>query len=285
VGSLRNPIGPLPSTIYWRRRAIALALVAVLALLVIWAISFGTGGKGSNEGKSGGGHGPATSITPGPTDSGPAISERPGGRDDAGGTGSSSTGGGAEDSGAGGAGGGGGTGGAGAAGGGSSWVPAGDASGGTGGSGGDGGSGDAAVPAGSDLPDCAVGDVTVSLHSEHKTYAPDQKPTFKLKLTNERGTACKLDLGRKATVVTVSQTGSGSADEKFWSSDDCTEGAKPALIQLPASGESVHTFTWYRQPSAENCGTPSKGSAKPGSYKAEVKVEALKKATAKFSLT
>ncbi|MGW5690790.1 hypothetical protein ACWEWX_07435, partial [Streptomyces asiaticus] len=80
MGSLRNPIGPLPSSIYWRRRAVALALLIAIILVVIWAFGWGgSGGGGSDEGKGGGG-GPAGTITPGPSSSGPVNSERPGGR-------------------------------------------------------------------------------------------------------------------------------------------------------------------------------------------------------------
>src|SRR5690606_7271596 len=35
-GSLRNPVGPLPSPIYWRRRAVLLSVLALSALLITW---------------------------------------------------------------------------------------------------------------------------------------------------------------------------------------------------------------------------------------------------------
>ena len=96
MGSLRNPIGPLPSSIYWRRRAVALALLIGILFLVIWAFGWGgSGDGGSDEGKGSGGGGPASTITPGPSSSGPVNSERPGGRDesDGGGSGSGGSGG------------------------------------------------------------------------------------------------------------------------------------------------------------------------------------------------
>ncbi|MGH3323369.1 MAG: hypothetical protein ACRDOV_02935 [Streptomyces sp.] len=147
-------------------------------------------------------------------------------------------------------------------------------------SGGGGGGGGAAVPAGSQLADCEGSDVTVSLRSVHKEYAPDEKPEFELTATNKRGTACKIDLGRTSTVVTISDSG----DRTFWTSQDCERGAEPAFFQLPASGKSTHTFTWFRKPSADNCGTPTKGSAKPGDYEIEVAVKGLRKAVASFEL-
>lgn len=286
MGSLRNPIGPLPSSIYWRRRAVALAILALLVLLSLWALSL-NGGDTGNQGKGDDGKGPASSITPGPTDSGPAVSERPGGRDESDGDGGSE--GGSGDTGDGGASGG--AGGAGGPGGGSGWKPGGSGSGdagGTdggdsagGGSGSSGGSGGgAAVPAGSELPDCKRSDVTLSLRSVHKEYALGEKPEFELTAKNKRGTACKLDLGRTATVVTISD----SDDKKVWTSDDCVRDAEPALFQLSGSGHATHTFTWYGKPSAANCGTPAKGSVKPGDYEIEVEVKGVGKLDAPFEL-
>jgi hypothetical protein len=288
VGSLRNPIGPLPSSIYWRRRAVALAIFALLALLTVWALGLGVGDRG-NESKGDDGKPPVSTITPGPTDSGPAITEHPGGRDESTEGGS---GGGGEDGGSGGGGGAGGGGsddgsgwqpggsgssGSGSGGGGSAGGGSGSASGSGGGSGGSGGG--AAVPAGSELPDCGSG-VTVSLRSVHKEYEAAEKPEFELTAENKRGTACKLDLGRTASVVTIKSAGG----EKIWASDDCVRDEEPALFQLPASGTTTHTFTWYRKASAANCGTPAKGSVKPGDYEFEVDVKGVKELDASFEL-
>jgi hypothetical protein len=284
VGSLRNPIGPLPSSIYWRRRAVALAVLALLVLLTVWALGLG-GGDSGNEGK-GDNKPPASTITPGPTDSGPAVTERPGGRDESGEGGGSG-------SGAGGSDGGGGSGGADDAGdGGSGWRPGGrgssasgggDSAGGGSGSGAGGGSGDsgggAAVPAGSKLPACGSG-VTVTLRSVHKVYEPGEKPEFELTVKNKRGTACKIDLGREESVVTVKS----ASGKKIWASDDCVRDEKPALYQLPASGTTTHTFVWAREPSVANCGTPASDSVKPGDYEIEVDVKGLKELDASFEL-
>ncbi|SCK58356.1 hypothetical protein [Streptomyces sp. WMMB 322] len=286
MGSLRNPIGPLPSSIYWRRRAVALAILALLVLLTVWALGLG-GGDSGNEGKGDDGKPPASTITPGPTDSGPAITERPGGRDEsdegAGSQGGSSGG----DGGSGGADDGGPDDGSGwrPGGSGSSASGGGDSAGGGSGSGSasGGGSGDSgggtAVPAGSELPACGSG-VTVTLRSVHKEYEPGEKPEFELTVKNKRGTACKIDLGRKESVVTVKSAGG----KKIWASDDCVRDEKPALYQVPGSGTAIHTFVWYREPSAVNCGTPSSDSVKPGDYEIEVDVKGLKKLDASFEL-
>ncbi|QPP07201.1 hypothetical protein G4Z16_13320 [Streptomyces bathyalis] len=286
MGSLRNPIGPLPSSIYWRRRAVALVIVALLVLLAVWALGLG-GGDSGNEGKGDDGKPPVSTITPGPTDSGPAITERPGGRDESN-EGAGSQGGSGGDDGDGGSGGVG----DGSSGGGSGWRPGGSdssatggdsAGGGGSGSGAGGGSGDsgggAAVPAGSKLPACGSG-VTVTLRSVHKEYEPGEKPEFELTVRNKRGTPCKLDLGRKESIVTIKSAGG----KKIWASDDCVRDEKPALYQLSGSGTSTHTFVWYREPSVANCGTPASDSVKPGDYEIEVDVKGVRELDASFEL-
>lgn len=281
MGSLRNPIGPLPSSIYWRRRAVAVVILALLVLLAVWAL--GLGGRDSHdEGKGGGGKGPASSIGPGPTDPGPTVGERPGGRDESD-EGGKSDGGSGEDGGGGEAGDD--ASGGGADGGGSGWEPGGSGSGGSdggdsAGGGSTGSGGGAAVPPGSELPGCKGSDVTVSLRTVHKDYAAGEKPRFELTVKNKRGTACKLDLGRKAAVVTVKD----ADDKKVWASDDCVRKAKPALFQLPGSGSATHTFTWYRKPSSAGCGTPPAGSVTPGKYEIEVDLEGVEKVDASFEL-
>ncbi|MBO8195980.1 hypothetical protein ITI46_30680 [Streptomyces oryzae] len=280
MGSLRNPIGPLPSSIYWRRRAVALAVLALLVLIVVWAVtSFGGDGGARNQGKNGDkGNGPASTITPGPTESGPAISERPGGRDE-------------EDGGSDGPGGSGGSGGSDEAdqssSGGSGWGPGnstGAANGGAdpagSGSGGSGGGGAAGVPAPPSLASCRPGEVKPELRSVKKEYGPGERPQFELKVTNERSGDCRIDLGRTATIVTIKNP----EDAKFWASDDCPPSKKPLPRLVPGNGSSTHTLTWFRKASAANCGTPTFEAPKPGTYEVEVKVKGLKTVRTSFKL-
>lgn len=283
MGSLRNPIGPLPSSIYWRRRAVALALIGLLVLLVVWVFSLGGEDSTSEEqGKGGGGSGPESTITPGPSDSGPAISERPGGREEAddGGSDGSGDSGGSDSSGAsGGSGGsddeaGSGGGAAGGTAGGSGWE-SGDGGGSGSGSGG-------GAPADAALPECGASDVKVTLRSVKKEYGAGEKPRLELTAENTSDSACVMDLG-KATVVTVTD----SDDKKFWASDDCppNSGSGPYRVRVPANDESSHTFEWYRTSSSERCEASSRTQAKPGKYKAEAEVKGLKPARTSFTLT
>ncbi|MFI7338759.1 hypothetical protein ACIBUY_12560 [Streptomyces sp. NPDC050085] len=250
MGSLRNPIGPLPSSIYWRRRVVLASVVALLALLVVWIVNLGGGGGKPGADGSNGKH-PTDAITPGPSGTGPAISEHPGGRDESGGSASgdgssSGSGDGSGDS----------------AGSGSDDSAGGDAGDGSGTSSGD------QVPAGSSLPDCTAGGVSLAVRSLHNSYAPGDKPQFELAVKNTTDKTCKVDLGAKTAVVTITKA---DGDTKYWSSEDCPAGSGSLLLRVPAGGKVTHTLTWDRRPSAPQCATPPAGSAGPGTYLVEVK--------------
>jgi hypothetical protein len=272
---MRNPVGPLPSSIYWRRRAVATTLVALIALLVVWVVTSGGGGGGTKGGDDSKGAGPAPSITPGPSGSGPAISQAPGGRDESGGTG---TGGGANDGGGGGKNGDpAGTGGTGSAGDGTSGT---EGAGGTGGAGvaagvggggvaGDGVSTGRPVPAGSALPDCSPKSLSLRLDTKNKktTWEPGEKPVLLLVATNTSHTTCKADFGPKSMVVSVLDV---SADE-IWSSKDCPKTGQQ-FFEVPAGGSVTRAVTWDRKLTEPKCAKAPKGTAPSGAtYLAELK--------------
>ncbi|MCC8335378.1 hypothetical protein LMJ38_05465 [Streptomyces sp. R1] len=277
MGSLRNPVGPLPSSIYWRRRAVLLSLFALLALLIAWIVVSG-GGDGGNGGKAGAdGKNPAPSITPGPSGSGPAISQAPGGRDESGSGDSNGSGSGASSGSGGGPGAGSGSGGGESGGG--------DGSGGSGSASGGGavtgvGAGDA-LPAGSALPDCTPGAVKLSLRSVRNSYSPGQTPAFELTARNTSGTDCEVDLGPEHAVFTITPA---SGDDAYWASDDCVEGEGSLRYRVAAGSGITYTVKWDRKPSAPECGTPPAGSAKAGTYLVEAKAAGFEKVRTSFVL-
>jgi hypothetical protein len=283
VGSLRNPIGPLPSSIYWRRRAVLFTVLGVIALLVLWVLTSGGGGGANNADGKPTGSGPASSIGPGPASSGPAISSQPGGRDESSdapgggtGTGTGSGSGSGDGTGSGsGAGSDDGTGG--------TTVGAGSTAGTEGSTSGIGaGTGtDSRVPAGSALPDCTSGSVTVAVRSSKNSYTPDEKPKLELTFTNASGISCKTDLGPKSTVLTVTLA---TEDTPAWSTDDCPADPAARLYQVPAHGSTPYTVGWDRTFSSPGCATPPPGSAKPGTYLVEAKAPGLTAATTSFVL-
>ncbi|MFE6102534.1 hypothetical protein ACFVQ4_21515 [Streptomyces laurentii] len=275
MGSLRKPVGPLPSSIYWRRRAVAACLIALLALLALWAVtSGGNGGKKTDDKANG--SSPAPEITPGPSGTGPAISQRPGGRDE------SDTGDGGDD-GKGGAG-------TGAGSGDGSGTGAGGGSGGadgkngdTDGAGGDGGAGTGAgqrVPTGSSLPNCVPGAIQLTLGQAKNAYEPGEKPRFKLTVRNTSGAACKTDLGPKNAVLTVRDT-----TGVLWSSKDCPSPASPLYLKVPAHSTITHTVEWDRHRSAPECAKAAdRGQVGPGTYLVEAAVPGEKVAPVSFQL-
>ncbi|MEV5356823.1 hypothetical protein [Streptomyces sp. NPDC052693] len=282
MGSLRNPVGPLPSSIYWRRRVVLVSVVALLALLITWIVTMG-GGGGKDGDNGANGKNPAPSITPGPSSSGPAISQAPGGRDESGGGGSggSSSGSGDGDGSGDGAGGGPGDG---------SGDGSGEGSGGSAGSGGGSGGGSTVggvgagdtLPAGSTLPNCTASVVKFSLRSRHNTYDPEQTPTFLLTARNVSGNDCKIDLGPENAVFTVTPA---SSDDDYWSSEDCPKGAARQLYRVPAGSDITYVVKWDRKPSAPECATPPAGSAKTGTYLVEAKAPGFAKVQTSFVLS
>ncbi|CAM5465869.1 hypothetical protein SVIOM342S_05932 [Streptomyces violaceorubidus] len=269
MGSLRNPVGPLPSSIYWRRRAVLLSLFALLALLITWIVvsGGGDGGKGRDDGANG--KNPAPSITPGPSGSGPAISQAPGGRDESGdsnGSGSGPSSGG-DGSGSGGGESGGGDEGSGSAGGGGGAVT--------------GVGADDTLPTGSALPNCTPGAVKLSLRSVRNSYSPGQTPAFELTARNTSGSDCKVDLGPKHAVFTITPA---SGDDAYWASDDCVEGAGSLRYRVAAGSGITYTVKWDRKPSAPECATPQAGSAKAGTYLVEAKAPGFEKVQTSFVL-
>ncbi|MEU2156459.1 hypothetical protein ABZ532_15810 [Streptomyces sp. NPDC019396] len=263
MGSLRNPIGPLPSSIYWRRRAVALSLLALLTMLVAWAVSFGDGGtRTGDDGKPGAG--PAPSITPGDEPSGPAISERPGGRDESDGASGGSAGSDGDGSDGG--------------------TEGGDASG----KNGDGDPSTSAgatagqqVPAGSKLPNCASGALKLTLRSAKVSYAPGEKPRFELIATNTSAVTCKADFGPKAAVLTITD----DADDAVWSTKDCPQGSGSMLLSVPANSTVTHLVDWDRRRSAPaRCATPPAGQAPTGTYLVEASFPGTTVARASFRL-
>ncbi|WP_406862371.1 hypothetical protein ABZO31_18695 [Streptomyces sp. HUAS MG47] len=265
MGSLRNPVGPLPSSIYWRRRAVALCLIALLTALAVWAV--GTGGDGGNRTNDGAnGASPAPSITPGPSSSGPAISEQPGGRDESGDAGGDA--GTGADAGAGGEG--------------KNGDPAGGS--GAGGAGGTGGAGGAGVgqqvPADSPLPNCPSGALKLSLRSTKVSYEQGEKPRFELIARNTSSAVCKADFGPRNAVLTISD----AQDDEVWSSKDCPRPTGSVLLRVPAGSSVTYAVEWDRRPSAPQCETPQGGAAEPGTYLVEAVFPGAQVLPASFTL-
>ncbi|MFC7217019.1 hypothetical protein ACFQLX_02360 [Streptomyces polyrhachis] len=269
MGSLRNPIGPLPATIYWRRRAVLAVLVALLSASMAWALTLGgdDGGDGKNQGD-----GPVASITPGPSESGPLISQRPGGRDEE--DGGTTEGGDPQDPEAGTSG---------PTPGAENAAEAGGASGGGSDTSGTEGFpvGEDGVPAESALADCDRSAVTFTIRTVRPTYQADEKPRLKLTAANEAANACKLPFGPTRAVITIRATGD---DTRVWSSADCPWTTNPILLEVPAGGTMERTITWDAVRSAPECGPVTRDLLGPGTYEAELKPSGLPASRTEFEI-
>jgi hypothetical protein len=259
VPSLRNPVGPLPASIYWRRRLVVLAALAS-AVTLVSVLAFG--GGGGKQPTAGGVNTPVGSITPGPTGGHGSTGSNDGA---VGGSGSPTP---------------------------SSGTPTGSPTGepvvtgpGGSGSGGSGATGGATGSTGSgsggtltanqpgtmNLPACNSADLDLSLTSTAQTYTASQFPAFHLGITNTGGGACRVDLGAKSAVLTVtSDTGA-----QVWSSGDCPKDAAAQWYAVPAAGGGPlnAVFGWGRTTSRPGC-TPGNGgsAAAAGTYVAHIAI-------------
>jgi hypothetical protein len=116
----------------------------------------------------------------------------------------------------------------------------------------------------------------------HNTYAPGDKPSIELIAKNSSASDCKVDLGPKSAVLTITQAG---GDKSFWSSSDCPKDAASLYFRVPAGDQVTYTVDWDRTASAAQCATPPAGSATAGTYLVEAKAPGLAKATTSFVLS
>ncbi|WP_097231569.1 hypothetical protein [Streptomyces zhaozhouensis] len=256
MGSLRTPVGPLPSAIYWRRRAVMACVLAVVLLLVFWAVR-STGGGSSNASGQDDGKGPADSITPGPTPSESLIEERPGGREDDGdgdeGDEEGDDGGSADSDGSGGS--------EGQDDGGNSDSAGGDGSESGGDSGGGGGG------AGG-LPGCLESELTLSLRSDANDYSPGEEPELRFTAENTGAASCRVDFGHDALTISLVD----DAGDEIWSSADCPETPASSPTAVSAGGTADHTIIWDLRHSSADCDADPGPAASPGTYLAEAQL-------------
>ncbi|MCF3964968.1 hypothetical protein L1885_25620, partial [Streptomyces fuscigenes] len=134
-----------------------------------------------------------------------------------------------------------------------------------------GGSGLAAIPearrvaSSSALPTCGKGALKIGLASTKVAYDPDEKPTFRLVATNGSGTACKVDLGPKSMVLTITN----SDDDRIWTSKDCAA-SSGQYFEIPAHSTVARTVTWDRRHSTTKCSGATPPAAAAGTYLAQI---------------
>jgi len=83
---------------------------------------------------------------------------------------------------------------------------------------------------------------------------------------NTSGANCRVDLGRSASVLTVTS----STGERIWSSGDCPTDRAAAWVQIATGSGLTETFNWDRSRSKPQCATADPAPAQPGNYLVQV---------------
>lgn len=219
MGTFRNPVGPLPASVYWRRRVVLLGIPLFVIALVAYACT-GTSGSPQNTGAPGSGNSASSSptgvITPGAsqTASGPPGHSYP--------TSPSSSGSGSAGTGTGGSGGG------------TSSASAGSTA----------GAGTTHQAASGAAAGCAL-TLTIALDQTSSSgtvqYAAGSYPTFKITATDSGSANCTVDVSGKGLLVSVMPLGT---TKPIWTSAVCS-GAGDLRVLGPGDAQT-YPVAWKR---------------------------------------
>jgi hypothetical protein len=218
VGTFRNPVGPLPSSVYWRRRIVLLGIPLFVIALVAYACT-GTSGAPQNTAAPGAGNtagsSPTGVITPGAsqTASGPpghSYPTSPTSSNSAGtGTGSGGT-----------------------------------SSASAGSTGSTAGAGTTHQAASGAAAGCAL-TLTIALDQTSSSgtvrYAAGTYPTFKITATDSGSANCTVDVSGKGLVVSVMPLGT---TKPIWTSEVCS-GAGDLRVLGPGDAQT-YPVVWKR---------------------------------------
>ena len=268
MGSFRHPVGPLPGSVYWRRRIVLLGIPLFVIALVAYACtgssSPSTNAAGPGSGQQSAGSSPTGIITPAPsqTASGPPGNSYPGGSPTtSGGAGPGATNGASS--------------GAGATGSGS-----GGAAGGAGSTGGTSSTGQAASGAAAGCSLSLMLSLNRTSSSGPVQYPAGTYPTFKIAAADNGSANCTLDVSGKGMVVSVMPLGT---TKPIWTSATCS-GAADLRVLGPGDSQG-YSVVWKRW---ETQGTTCPLSALPtvpqGTYTVNVEANDVTSSLVEFIL-
>lgn len=259
MGTFRHPVGPLPASVYWRRRLVMLGFPLFVIALVAYACTGTTGTPGNNAGAVGGqgGTGPSASptgvISPAPSEtaSGPPGVNYPGGGPTGGASGGSGS-----------------TGGSGEAG---------------GGTGSGTGSSTAQAGLGGGSAGCALSlslalDRTAS--SGPAQYPAGTYPTFKVTATDSGSANCTLDVSGRGLVVSVMPLGTTTP---VWTSATCS-GAADLRVIGPGDAQT-YPVVWKRwEGQGDTCPVSQLPTVSPGTYTVNAEADGVTTSQVEFVL-
>lgn len=265
MGTFGKPVGPLPASVYWRRRIVVLGIPLFVIALVAYACT-GTSGSPQNSaapGNGGSGSSPTGIITPGASEtaSGPPGNSYPTGPSNSGGAGT-------------------GTGSAsGGSGGGTSSASAGSTAGTGAGSGtGTGNQGASGAAAG-----CALS-LTMALDRTSSSgivqYPAGTFPTFKITAVDSGSANCTLDASGKGLVVSVMPLGT---TKPIWSSAVCS-GASDLRVLGPGDSQT-YPVEWKRwQSQGTTCPVSKLPTVPQGTYTVNAEADGVTTTAVEFIL-
>ncbi|NLF05072.1 MAG: hypothetical protein GX593_08770, partial [Actinomycetales bacterium] len=126
---------------------------------------------------------------------------------------------------------------------------------------------------------CDAKALELTLAAGRSSYPADSSPSFTVTVTNTGDAGCTVDVGEASRELLIT-----SGSDRIWSSLDCDAGEDASRNLLLGAGKSdTHEASWDRIRSDAKCseGLPE---PRPGTYKAQVKLNGAESAQATFTL-
>ena len=239
-----EPVGPLPPSVYWRRRLIVLVGVIAVVLLIVVLMSGGSSGDQKNTSASSDipttpttePAGPAPTLTVAPGSSGPPAPGQPG-----------------------------------------------QGSGGHNSSGAPSPSGTQSPSPGESAPGtepvtCPDTALQLTVTTDKPTYQVGDTPIIRLAVRNMGKVACRRDVGAKEQEAVIY-----AGVNRLWSSDDCYPGQTGDLRVLQPDQVLNYSVVWSGLASHPNC-SGQRSRVQGGEYHVVARVGTVKSQPTKFTL-
>ena len=126
---------------------------------------------------------------------------------------------------------------------------------------------------------CEAANLQLVITASRNSYAGDASPSFTVEVTNTGEAGCTVDVGEASRELLIT-----SGKDRIWSSLDCAAGEDASRNLLLGAGKSdTHEASWDRVRSDKKCseGLPT---PRPGTYKAQVRLNGAKSEQAAFVL-